>query len=40
MPMMPSPFSLPDGIGCEPLLVELRRLAWGAADILRAYARG
>ncbi|MCP9931495.1 3'(2'),5'-bisphosphate nucleotidase CysQ [Cyanobium sp. AMD-g] len=38
--MMPSPFALPDGIGCEPLLVELRRLAWGAADILRAYARG
>ena len=38
--MMPSPFALPDGIGCEPLLAELRRLAWGAADILRAYARG
>jgi 3'(2'), 5'-bisphosphate nucleotidase len=38
--MMPSPFALPDGIGLEPLLVELRRLAWGAADILRAYARG
>ncbi len=38
--MMPSPFAMPDGIGCEPLLAELRRLAWGAADILRAYARG
>jgi 3'(2'), 5'-bisphosphate nucleotidase len=38
--MMPSCFALPDGIGREPLLAELRRLAWGAADILRAYARG
>ncbi|MCP9835581.1 MULTISPECIES: 3'(2'),5'-bisphosphate nucleotidase CysQ [unclassified Cyanobium] len=38
--MMPSPFALPDGVGLEPLLAELRRLAWGAADILRAYARG
>ncbi len=38
--MMPSPFALPNGIGLEPLLVELRRLAWGAADILRAFARG
>ncbi len=38
--MMPSSFALPDGIGREPLLAELRRLAWGAADILRAYARG
>ncbi len=38
--MMPSPFALPDGIGREPLLAELRRLAWGAADILRAYSRG
>ena len=38
--MMPSSFALPDGIGREPLLAELRRLAWVAADILRAYARG
>ncbi len=38
--MMPPSFALPDGIGREPLLAELRRLAWGAADILRAYARG
>lgn len=38
--MMAPPFALPDGVGREPLLAELRRLAWGAADILRAYARG
>ena len=31
---------LPAGIDREALLAELRRLAWGAADILRAYARG
>ena len=31
---------LPGGVELGPLLVELRRLAWGAADILRAYARG
>jgi 3'(2'), 5'-bisphosphate nucleotidase len=31
---------LPGGVELAPLLVELRRLAWGAADILRAYARG
>ncbi len=37
---MPSCFALPDGVGREVLLAELRRLAWGAADILRAYARG
>ncbi len=30
---------LPSGIGLDELLVELRRLSWGAADILRAYAR-
>ena len=40
LPMMPSPIALPDGIERESLLAELRRLAWGAADILRAYARG
>ena len=28
--------ALPSGIGLEALLVELRRLSWGAADILRA----
>ena len=32
--------SLPAGILLETLLSELRRLAWGAADILRAYSRG
>ena len=38
--MMAAPFSLPAGVSLETLLVELRRLCWGAADILRAYARG
>ena len=31
---------LPVGVSKEALLTELRRLSWGAADILRAYARG
>ena len=31
---------LPAGVSKEILLTELRRLSWGAADILRAYARG
>ena len=31
---------LPAGINQEDLLDELRRLSWGSADILRAYARG
>ena len=30
---------LPDGVEPEALLTALRRLSWGAADILRAYAR-
>jgi 3'(2'), 5'-bisphosphate nucleotidase len=38
--MMPAPLALPSGIGLEALLVELRRLSWGAADILLAYGRG
>jgi 3'(2'), 5'-bisphosphate nucleotidase len=38
--MMAAPFPLPAGVVLEPLLAELRRLCWGAADILRAYARG
>ena len=38
--MMPSSAVLPAGIDKEALLTELRRLSWGAADILRAYARG
>ncbi|QEY33201.1 3'(2'),5'-bisphosphate nucleotidase CysQ [Synechococcus sp. RSCCF101] len=37
--MMPAR-SLPQDVGLDALLAELRRLAWGAADILRAYARG
>ena len=37
---MPALLHLPAGVALEPLLVELRRLSWGAADILRAYARG
>ena len=35
-----SPAWLPAGIGEDALLAELRRLSWGAADILRAYGRG
>jgi 3'(2'), 5'-bisphosphate nucleotidase len=38
--MMPSPLTLPAGIDQEALLQALRPLCWGAADILRAYARG
>ena len=38
--MMPSPAVLPAGVSQDTLLSELRRLSWGAADILRAYARG
>jgi 3'(2'), 5'-bisphosphate nucleotidase len=44
--MMPSsdppsvPPSLPAAISLDSLLPALRRLAWGAADILRAYSRG
>ncbi|NDC35792.1 MAG: 3'(2'),5'-bisphosphate nucleotidase CysQ [Synechococcaceae bacterium WB9_2_112] len=37
--MMPAA-SLPSGVALEPLLAELRRLSWGAADILLAYGRG
>ncbi|MFM8968040.1 MAG: 3'(2'),5'-bisphosphate nucleotidase CysQ [Vulcanococcus sp.] len=37
--MMPAA-SLPTGVALEPLLAELRRLSWGAADILLAYGRG
>jgi 3'(2'), 5'-bisphosphate nucleotidase len=32
--------ALPSGISLDVLLVELRRLSWGAADILCAYGRG
>ena len=38
--MMAATLSLPSGIALEELLAVLRRLSWGAADILRAYARG
>ena len=37
---MPAPLPLPAGVSREPLLAVLRQLAWEAADILRAYARG
>ena len=37
---MPSSAVLPAGVALDGLLTELRRLSWGAADILRAYARG
>ncbi|MGC6483165.1 MAG: 3'(2'),5'-bisphosphate nucleotidase CysQ family protein [Synechococcus sp.] len=38
--MMPIAQPLPDGISQDDLLAALRPLCWGAADILRAYARG
>jgi 3'(2'), 5'-bisphosphate nucleotidase len=38
--MMPAAACLPPGIDEEQLLAELRRLSWGAADILLAYGRG
>jgi 3'(2'), 5'-bisphosphate nucleotidase len=38
--MMPAAACLPPGIAEEQLLAELRRLCWGAADILLAYGRG
>ena len=37
---MTTSVALPDGISQEALLAALRPLCWGAADILRAYARG
>ncbi|MEB3259032.1 MAG: 3'(2'),5'-bisphosphate nucleotidase CysQ [Cyanobacteriota bacterium] len=39
-PPWPASVPLPDGVAGEALLQELRRLAWGASAILRAYARG
>jgi len=38
--MMPAAACLPAGIEEQHLLAELRRLCWGAADILLAYGRG
>jgi 3'(2'), 5'-bisphosphate nucleotidase len=37
---LPNHLELPAGVDLETLLSELRRLSWGAADILRAYGRG
>jgi 3'(2'), 5'-bisphosphate nucleotidase len=38
--MMPPSPALPPGVSLDTLLAVLRPLAWGAADILRAYGRG
>ena len=38
--MMPAAVCLPAGIEEQRLLADLRRLCWGAADILLAYGRG
>ncbi|MFM7733198.1 MAG: 3'(2'),5'-bisphosphate nucleotidase CysQ [Cyanobium sp.] len=38
--MMAAALTLPAGVALEALLAALRPLSWGAADILRAYARG
>ncbi|MFZ9271094.1 MAG: 3'(2'),5'-bisphosphate nucleotidase CysQ family protein [Prochlorococcaceae cyanobacterium] len=38
--MMPATAVLPTGISTDALLAVLRRLSWGAADILLAYGRG
>ena len=38
--MMPAAACFPPGIEEKQLLAELRRLCWGAADILLAYGRG
>ena len=37
---MPATAVVPTGISTDALLAELRRLCWGAADILLAYGRG
>lgn len=39
-PTWPPRVSLPEEVEGDALLAELRQLAWGAAAILRAYARG
>ena len=39
-PTWPPHVPLPEGVRGEVLLNQLRRLAWGASGILRAYARG
>jgi 3'(2'), 5'-bisphosphate nucleotidase len=38
--MMPAAACMPSGIDEQQLLAQLRRLSWGAADILLAYGRG
>ena len=38
--MMPIDLKLPKGVNLDELLTQLRKLSWGAADILMAYARG
>jgi 3'(2'), 5'-bisphosphate nucleotidase len=38
--MMPTSPVVPEGISLDALLSELRRLSWGASDILLAYGRG
>ena len=38
--MMPTSPVVPEGISLDALLAELRRLSWGAADILLAYGKG
>ena len=38
--MMPATAVVPTGISTDALLAELRRLCWGAADILLAYGSG
>ena len=38
--MMPATAVVPEGISTDALLATLRRLCWGAADILLAYGRG
>ena len=37
---MPASAVVPEGINSDVLLAQLRRLCWGAADILLAYGRG
>ena len=39
-PMMPIAPILPEGVNLDELLAQLRKLSWGAADILMSYARG
>lgn len=38
--MMPANPVVPDGISLDALMLVLRRLSWGAADILLAYGKG